>query len=365
MEHEDSFEEFAQQVIGTLLPDDEDELVVGIMDGFDLSGSPSQVEELEEYDLFGSSGGRELDSDPTASLTTGMAKMHISDNYVGNGTVQYNLQMVLELLLENIQNGEHPSRTLFVHNVSSNVEDSDLQSLFEKYRDIQSLYTACKHKGFVMISYYDIRAARTAMYALQNKPLWRRKLDIHFSTPKVNPSDKDLNQGTLVVFNLDPSVSNDDLHRIFGAYGEVKEIRETPHKWQHKFIEFYDVRAAEVALGSLNKSDIAGKCIKLEPSRPGGARRNLMQQLSQELEHDETRCYRPQVGSPITNSPPGTWAQFSNPNDNRTLPALKQSPTLGAVNPVRSNHLPGLASMLPPMMSNSEECTNRLQPKQG
>lgn len=39
-----------------------------------------------------------------------------------------------------------------------------------------------------------------------------------------NPSEKDVNQGTLVVFNLDPSVSNDDLRQIFGAYGEVKEV---------------------------------------------------------------------------------------------------------------------------------------------
>lgn len=106
-----------------------------------------------------------------------------------------------------------------------------------------------------MISYYDIRAARTAMRTLQNKPLRRRKLDIHFSIPKVrtafqffiscsstpfyisynfcipffmphqdNPSEKDINQGTLVVFNLDPSVSNEDLRQIFGAYGEVKEV---------------------------------------------------------------------------------------------------------------------------------------------
>ena len=36
-----------------------------------------------------------------------------------------------------------------------------------------------------MISYYDIRAARNAMKALQNKPLRRRKLDIHYSIPKV------------------------------------------------------------------------------------------------------------------------------------------------------------------------------------
>lgn len=52
-----------------------------------------------------------------------------------------------------------------------------------------------------------------------------------------------------------------------------EQIRETPHKRHHKFIEFYDVRAAEAALRALNRSDIAGKRIKLEPSRPGGARR--------------------------------------------------------------------------------------------
>lgn len=54
------------------------------------------------------------------------------------------------------------------------------------------------------------------------------------------------------------------------------QIRETPHKRHHKFIEFYDVRAAEAALKALNRSDIAGKRIKLEPSRPGGARRKYV-----------------------------------------------------------------------------------------
>ncbi|KAM7268671.1 hypothetical protein ACFE04_010837 [Oxalis oulophora] len=39
-----------------------------------------------------------------------------------------------------------------------------------------------------------------------------------------NPSHKYINRGTLVVFNLDPSVSNEELRQIFGAYGEVKEV---------------------------------------------------------------------------------------------------------------------------------------------
>ncbi|XP_068664968.1 protein MEI2-like 2 isoform X2 [Aristolochia californica] len=346
----DSLEDAA---IGSVLPDDEDELLAGIMDDFDLSGLPSQVEDLEEYDLFGSGGGMELDYDTHEGLTASMAKTSILDGYTGDGTTQFGIPNGVGAVAGEHPYGEHPSRTLFVRNINSNVEDSELRSLFEQYGAIRTLYTACKHRGFVMISYYDIRAARTAMRALQNKPLRRRKLDIHFSIPKDNPSDKDINQGTLVVFNLDPSVSNDDLRQIFGAYGEVKEIRETPHKRHHKFIEFYDVRAAEAALRSLNRSDIAGKRIKLEPSRPGGARRNLMQQLSQELEQDESRGYRHQVGSPITNSPPGTWAQFSNTEENNSLQGLSHSPTLGTISPMATNHLPGLASILPPIASSS------------
>lgn len=54
------------------------------------------------------------------------------------------------------------------------------------------------------------------------------------------------------------------------------QIRETPNKRHHKFIEFYDVRAAEAALKALNGTEIAGKRIKLEPSRPGGARRKYV-----------------------------------------------------------------------------------------
>lgn len=39
----------------------------------------------------------------------------------------------------------------------------------------------------------------------------------------------------------------------------------------YKFIEFYDVRAAEAALHALNKSEISGKQIKIEPSHPRGS----------------------------------------------------------------------------------------------
>ncbi|KAH7859949.1 hypothetical protein Vadar_007441 [Vaccinium darrowii] len=342
----DPLEDIEASAIGSLLPGDEEELLAGLMDDLDLSGLPTQLEDFED-DFFGSGGGMELDFE---SLNVGLPNLSMSDGVSVNGIGHYGLPNGVATVAGEHPYGEHPSRTLFVRNINSNVEDTELRALFEQYGDIRTLYTACKHRGFVMISYYDIRAARTAMRALQNKPLRRRKLDIHFSIPKDNPSEKDINQGTLVVFNLDASVSNDDLRQIFGAYGEVKEIRETPHKRHHKFIEFYDVRAAEAALKALNRSDIAGKRIKLEPSRPGGARRNLMQQLSQELDQDEARTFRNQIGSPVANSPPGNWPHLSSPVEHN--PGISQSPGLGNFSPLKGNNLPGLASILPPHFAN-------------
>lgn len=274
----ESLEEIEAQTIGNLLPDDDDDLLAGVIDKIESIVQPSGEDDIEDLDLFSSVGGMDLGDDTSSG---GLCQPEFSGSSNGQLTGA-NMSVNGEHPY-----GEHPSRTLFVRNINSNAEDLELQTLFEQYGDIRALYTTCKHRGFVMVSYFDIRAARKAMKALQNKPLRRRRLDIHYSIPKDNPSEKDVNQGTLVVFNLDSSVSTDDLHRIFGAYGEVKEIRETPHRSNQRFIEFYDVRAADEALRGLNQSDIAGKKIKLEPSRPGGARRSSTQLSPPDLDKEE------------------------------------------------------------------------------
>lgn len=331
----DTLGDITNSLTGSMLPGDEDELLAGITDDFDLGDLPTQLEDLED-DLFESGGGMEMDFDSHDGIRFPLSNLTISDGVPLIGINRHELPNSGAAVVGEHPYGEHPSRTLFVRNINSNVEDSELKSLFEEYGEIRNLYTACKHRGFVMISYYDIRHARIAMRELQNKPLRRRKLDIHFSIPKDNPSEKDINQGTLVVFNLDSSISSDDLRLIFSAYGEVKEIRETPNKRHHKFIEFYDVRAAEVALKTLNGSEIAGKRIKLEHSRPGGARRSMMQQLNQELEQDEARALWHHVGSPvINNSPPGSW-----------------SSGFGTLSPINTTPIHGLASILPHHISN-------------
>ncbi|KAJ9563939.1 hypothetical protein OSB04_009099 [Centaurea solstitialis] len=289
----ESLEEIEAQTIGNLLPDDDD-LLSGVTDGLDCKVQPGSGDDLEELDFFSSVGGMELGEDD------GQRNFEIS-----GGSSASQLGPSGGAMGGEHPHGEHPSRTLFVRNINSNVEDSELRILFEQYGDIRTLYTACKHRGFVMISYYDIRAARSAMQALQNKPLRRRKLDIHYSIPKDNPSDKDINRGTVVIFNLDSTVSNDELHHIFGVYGEVKEIREAPQGSRHKSIEFYDIRAAEAALHELNKSEIGGKQLRLEPSQPGGSKR--VNSPFPELDLDETSALLQMF------SPPDFTTEISGP----------------------------------------------------
>ncbi|KAI9071249.1 hypothetical protein K1719_014705 [Acacia pycnantha] len=267
-----SLEEIEAETIGNLLPD-EDDLFSGVIDDLGFNILTKTGDDLEDFDLFSSGGGMELESDE--HLTSGKRTSGPDGDPGCFGGFKGKLHF-----------GEHPSRTLFVRNINSNVEDSELKALFEQYGDVRTTYTACKHRGFVMISYYDIRSAQKAMKALQNKSLRSRKLDIHYSIPKVNSPEKDISHGRLLLSGLDSSVSQDEILQIFGFYGEIKEIYQSPETNYDKFIEFYDVRAAEAALRALNKSEIAGKQIKLEPSHPRGSSATSLMQQSQKGQNE-------------------------------------------------------------------------------
>ncbi|KAF1888051.1 hypothetical protein Lal_00024063 [Lupinus albus] len=251
---EEPYKSIEEYIIGNLLPD-EDDLFSGVTDVLGYNTHARTNDDFEDYDLFSSGGGMELEGDE--HLTSGNRTNGLDVDSVFHGGSKVKVPF-----------GEQPSRTLFVRNINSNVEDSELKVLFEQYGDIRTIYTACKHCGFVMISYYDLRAAQDAMQALQNRPLRSRKLDIHYSIPKVNAPEKDIGHGTLKLSGLDSYALNDELKQIFGFYGEIKEIYEYPEMNHHNFIEFYDVRAAEAALRALDRIGIAGKQIKLEPYNP-------------------------------------------------------------------------------------------------
>ena len=50
--------------------------------------------------------------------------------------------------------------------------------------------------------------------------------EVHFCQPPEGTPGTD-NQGTLVVFNLDPSMPVPEVHALFSQFGEVKEVRRS------------------------------------------------------------------------------------------------------------------------------------------
>lgn len=125
---DDSNNGIESHAVGSLLPDDVDTLFSGLPDDLDLSNLPSRLDDLED-DFFGSGGGMEVDH--FDKLSMGVARMNISDGVFGNGVGLHSFPNGVGAISGEHPLGEHPSRTLFVRNINSNVEDSELRALFE------------------------------------------------------------------------------------------------------------------------------------------------------------------------------------------------------------------------------------------
>lgn len=126
----DPLKEIDPSMTGTFLPGDEDELLAGLMDDFDLSGLPTQLEDLDD-DFFGSGGGMEIEPENQENSVNGIPRMSTDTIGISSITQFGFANGAAGSVSGEHPYGEHPSRTLFVRNINSNVEDSELKSLFE------------------------------------------------------------------------------------------------------------------------------------------------------------------------------------------------------------------------------------------
>ncbi|XP_068664772.1 protein terminal ear1 homolog isoform X2 [Aristolochia californica] len=201
------------------------------------------------------------------------------------------------------------TRAVLLSSVSAHLSEGQVRkelAVFGAVRAVEMERLAAE--GVVVVHFYDLRDAQAAVGEIQQQHMrqqsrlglqysllmqnWRseevvvppasgrglvggRAAWAQFAVQTVVGPDA-LNQGTIVVFNLDSDVSANDLKAIFEVYGPVKELRETPYKRQHRFIEFFDVRDAGRALSEMNGKEVFGKRLMIEFSRPGGqARRSF------------------------------------------------------------------------------------------
>ncbi|KAJ8548336.1 hypothetical protein K7X08_030805 [Anisodus acutangulus] len=209
------------------------------------------------------------------------------------------------------------TRTLLLSMVPINVSESIVRRDLEVFGDVRAVQMRRVREGIVTVHFYDLRHAQTALIEIQQQHMQQqmrlrrhyesvnlgqnchlsplpspargliagRAVWAQFTFPVTSGLPDGNNQGTLVIFNLEPQTSTGSLRDIFQAFGHVKELRETPMKRHQRFVEFYDVRDAARALMEMNGNDLDGKQLLIEFSRPGG--------------HSNRRFSRPQY-SPST-----------------------------------------------------------------
>ena len=197
------------------------------------------------------------------------------------------------LSFDSPKSNEHPTHSLFISNINPNVPDESYTRLLQSFGEIDTLNLSTKSREFLIVTYYDIRHSKLALKTLQKTKIEGKILDVHFT---ISRPGNQMNQGTIVVFNLDETISHQTIQQLFNVYGEIKDVRITPNKKHHRFIEFYDTRSAEQALKGMNGTQLNGKKLKIEFSRPGGKESSfIMEDLiehfnSQERQRTQSDC---------------------------------------------------------------------------
>jgi RNA recognition motif-containing protein len=94
-------------------------------------------------------------------------------------------------------------------------------------------------------------------------------------------------QGVVVVYNLDPDTTEEQLVWIFSRFGDVKDIQQAPMRSNQKFIEFWDVRHAAAALRAMNRAELSrlpapGPSLSAGAAAVGGSSSGLAGLMGQE-----------------------------------------------------------------------------------
>ncbi|KAK2951597.1 hypothetical protein BLNAU_13481 [Blattamonas nauphoetae] len=96
------------------------------------------------------------------------------------------------------------------------------------------------------------------------------------------------NFGILVIKNLPPAVTMEQISAIFGLWGEIKEIRRMAPPHSQLFVEFVNRKDARSALANEFDRMVGGVRLHIEFARPGGRRKNEFEKYwSDRLRTDE------------------------------------------------------------------------------
>lgn len=122
----------------------------------------------------------------------------------------------------------------------------------QSFGDIMNLTNETKSLGYVVLTYYDIRAARLALHSSHGMT-WR---DRQLSCSMVKQQGLSVANGgsTLFLCSLNGGKSLDDAYYLLSMYGELRDLQKDPARPLCCIADFFDSRHAAAALQDLSNS---------------------------------------------------------------------------------------------------------------
>lgn len=169
---------------------------------------------------------------------------------------------------------EIESRSLYISNLPVDTSVESFRQLVPPTVPIKSMVK--NDKTSILIEFFDLRHSNYFRHQFDHKSFNGLSIECRYAPPPTAiPHQKPPNNGTIVIFHLNPIITNSQLDNAFSAFGEIRQIRGTPAKPNQRFIEFFDTRCAASALKAMNGKVLLGSKISIEFSIPGGLRKSI------------------------------------------------------------------------------------------
>ena len=188
---------------------------------------------------------------------------------------------------EAAESTEVECRCIQVTNIPPGVGRNELANIFEsKNFTIESIEIEANGRAIVRL--YDLREAR--MLRVSRIVVNGRSLIMSYGDAKpVANKTSPPNNGTIALFGLKRSVTDNAILQFFSGYGQVRQVRESPSANGPRFVEFWDSRDAAKALQAVKQRKPFGRKVHANYSLPSGFKEHLRKCYSKKLPTIERR----------------------------------------------------------------------------
>ena len=183
---------------------------------------------------------------------------------------------------------EEPTLTVFVGQLSWNVDDDWLGSEFESCGAIESAKVMLdrdngRSKGIGFVTFTDLESSAKAV-ELNGKEIDGRTIKVNYAKPR-QPREAAAKRAnafgdqssppnvTLYVGGLSYSMGEDDVYEAFGEFGDIQRVRiptdrDTGAPKGYAYVEFADLDQSKAAYEAMQGKELGGRYIRVDYDRP-------------------------------------------------------------------------------------------------